>query len=610
MSGERNRKRGSASLVDLLRHCWPEIRRHRGRILVALIALFAETGLRLLEPWPVKVVFDRVLGDVGTGSGPLGWLPEMSPQHLVALAAGALVVIVGLRALAAYGNTIGFALVGTRVLAAVRSRVFHHLHLLPLSFHTRARSGDLVVRVISDVGMLQEVTVTALLPLVARMLILVGIVGVMFWMNWQLALLAMALLPLFWLRTIRLGRKLREVAQEQRRREGAMAATAAESLSGMKIVQALAAAEAFTGSFRRQNEGSLREGVKGKRLAARLERSVDLLVAASSALVLWQGARLVLAGAISPGDLLVFLAYLKSAFRPVQDFAKFTGRLSKAGAAGARVIELLDEPPAVVDRADAIDVPSLRGDIRFDQVEFAYDPGCLILDRFSLHVRAGQTVAVLGPSGTGKSTLLSLLVRLHECSAGTIRIDGRELREFRVESLRRQFGVVLQENVLFAATVRENIALGLPDATAEAVETAARLANAHGFISGLPQGYETRIGERGATLSHGQRQRIAIARAAIRGASVLLYDEPTTGLDAESEQQVIKGLHNLSRGRTTLWVTHDVRQAHFADVVVVMERGQVVECGAPEELRAGGGRFERLSRAFPAGKEVPDVVVR
>jgi ATP-binding cassette subfamily B protein len=568
------------SLLDLLRHFGPEIRAQRRWIIVSLLALFAEVGLRLLEPWPIKIVFDHVLADkTSSAAAGFAWFANLTPVGVLTVAAVALVTFTGLRALAAYWNAVGFAIVGTRVLTSVRARLFRHLHLLPLSFHNRSRSGDLVVRIISDVGMLQDVTVTALLPLVARLLILAGMVGVMVWMNWQLALLALVLLPLFWLRTVKLTRSIREVAQQQRRREGAMAATAAESFSGMKIVQALAAADSFADAFGSQNDKSLTQDVKGKRLAASLERSVDFLIAGATALVLWQGARLVLAGSLTPGDLLVFLAYLKSAFRPVQDFAKFTGRLGKASAAGARVIELLDAKPEVVDRADAVDAPEFRGEICFENVSFGYEPGRPVLENVSFTVRSGQTLAILGESGGGKSTLLNMLARLHEPTSGRILIDGRDIRDYRVDSLRRRLGIVLQENVLFAGSVRDNIALGMASATDEQVEAAARLANAHQFITELKDGYDTLVGERGATLSQGQRQRIAIARAAIRGASLLLFDEPTTGLDAVNERGVIEGLRNLSRCHTAIWVTHNPKHAELADVLVRIHSGRVIAEG-------------------------------
>jgi len=577
MRPELKKSTRPASLLDLLRHFGPEIRAQRRWITVSLLALFAEVGLRLLEPWPIKIVFDHVLREK-TSSATTGfaWFANLTPIGVLTVAAVALVTFTGLRALAAYWNTVGFAIVGTRVLTSVRARLFRHLHLLPLSFHNRSRSGDLVVRVISDVGMLQDVTVTALLPLVARLLILAGMIGVMFWMHWQLALLALALLPLFWLRTVKLTRDIREVAQQQRRREGAMAATAAESFSGMKVVQALAAADAFADAFGSQNDKSLKQDVKGKRLAASLERSVDFLIAGATALVLWQGARLVLAGQLTPGDLLVFLAYLKSAFRPVQDFAKFTGRLGKASAAGARVIELLETATEVADRPDAVDAPEFRGEIRFENVSFGYEPGRPVLENVSFTARVGQTLAILGESGRGKSTLLNLIARLHQPTSGRILIDGRDIRDYRVDSLRRRLGIVLQENLLFAGSMRDNIALGLPTATDEQVEAAARLANAHHFIVELAEGYDTLVGERGATLSQGQRQRIAIARAAIRNASLLLFDEPTTGLDEANERGVIEGLQNLSRGHIALWVTHNPRHAELADVVVRIEGGRVI----------------------------------
>lgn len=572
----------SVGLRDLLREFQPELRTQRGRLGLGLAALFAEVGLRLLEPWPIQWVFDHVLTIRSGGvTAPSRWT-DLPPLTLLALAALALVAVTGLRSLAAYASTIAFAVAGSRVLSGVRGRLFRHLHRLPLSFHTRARSGDLVVRVMGDVGLLQDVLVTALLPLIARALILVGMISVMFWMQWQLAALALALLPLFWLRTVTLGRELQTVARQQRRREGAMAATAAESFSGMKVIQALSVSEAFFGSFHQENDRTLHQDVKGKRLAARLERSVDVLIAASTALVLWQGARLVLRGELSPGELLVFIAYLKAAFRPIQDFAKFTSRLSKAGAAGARVLELLELPPAIADQPNARPLPDVASELRCEGVQFSHVPGQPVLQDVSFVIPAGHTAALLGPSGSGKSTLLSLLLRLHEPTAGRIVFAGHDLRDYSVESLRRQCGLVLQENVLFTGTLHDNIALGRPDATRSEVEAAARLAQAHDFIQAFPEGYDTPVGERGATLSQGQRQRIAIARAALRNTRLLLFDEPTTGLDPANEQAVVAALRNLARGRTTLWVTHNPRHAALADLVFTLHHGRLIAVPKPD----------------------------
>ncbi|MBN9693555.1 MAG: ABC transporter ATP-binding protein [Verrucomicrobia bacterium] len=590
----------SVGLRNLLREFRPELRTQRGRLGLGLAALFAEVGLRLLEPWPIQWVFDHVLTVRSGGvSAPSRWT-DVPPLTLLALAALALVAVTGLRSLAAYASTIAFAVAGSRVLSGVRGRLFRHLHRLPLSFHTRARSGDLVVRVMGDVGLLQDVLVTALLPLIARALILVGMISVMFWMQWQLAALALALLPLFWLRTVTLGRELQTVARQQRRREGAMAATAAESFTGMKVIQALSVSEAFFGSFHQENDRTLHQDVKGKRLAARLERSVDVLIAASTALVLWQGARLVLRGELSPGELLVFIAYLKAAFRPIQDFAKFTSRLSKAGAAGARVLELLELPPAIADQPNARPLPDVASELRGEGVQFSHVPGQPVLQDVSFVIPAGHTAALLGPSGSGKSTLLSLLLRLHEPTAGRIVFAGHDLRDYSVESLRRQCGLVLQENVLFTGTLHDNIALGRPDATRSEVEAAARLAQADDFIQAFPEGYDTPVGERGATLSQGQRQRIAIARAALRNTRLLLFDEPTTGLDPANEQAVVDALRNLARGRTTLWVTHNPRHAVLADFVFTLHHGRLIAVPKPDLVAANS---ENTELSNPANEE-------
>src|SRR6266576_1067196 len=302
-------------LWRILAYFWPHVRQYRLLIAGSLVALLAEVGLRLLEPWPLKLVFDHVIktgSNVQHSPALLSRFENVDSATLLALAAAAVVVITGLRALASYWQTIGFAQIGNRVLRKVRSELYRHVQYLSLSFHTRAKAGDLVVRVISDVGMLQDVIVTALIPTIAKVLIVASMVGLMFYLNWQLALIAVSVFPLFWLRTVTLTHRIREVAQKQRRQEGAMAASAAESINAIRTVQALSLEETFAKTFSSESERSLKEDVKGKRLSATLERTVDVIIAVATAVVLWQGTRLVLRGAISSGDLLVFLAYLKS----------------------------------------------------------------------------------------------------------------------------------------------------------------------------------------------------------------------------------------------------------------------------------------------------------
>jgi ATP-binding cassette subfamily B protein len=596
MADDEPTQQDAPGLRRIARYFWPHVRQHRGLIAGSLLALFAEVGLRLLEPWPLKFVFDRIL-TAGFNRRP--WLPSFDssdPATLLACAGLAVVGITGLRALASYWQTIGFAKIGTRVLRKVREQLFRHVQYLSLSFHTRARTGDLVMRVINDVGMLQDVAVTALLPLIAKGLVVLGMIGLMFAMNWKLALLAISVLPLFWLRTVTLTGRIRDVARKQRRQEGAMAATAAESIGAIRTVQALSLEEKFAASFASESERNLKQDVKGKRLSAALERTVDVLIAVATGLVLWFGAKLVLRGEISSGDLLVFLAYLKSAYRPIQDFTKYTGRLAKATAAGERVIDLLERVPDVRDMAGAGRAPVFTGHVEFRDVRFAYEDGRDVLDSVDLEIPAGCHVALVGPSGAGKSTLASLLLRLYEPQRGRVMFDGEDIRQFTLESVRSQMSVVLQDNLLFAGTVRENIACATPEATPEQIEAAARLANAHDFIVALPQGYDTLVGERGVTLSHGQRQRIAIARAAVRRAPILILDEPMTGLDKRSERAVLGALEDVYSRRTTFLITHDLYHAARADLIIYLEHGRIVERGTHDELMRAGGRYSAMWR--------------
>jgi ATP-binding cassette subfamily B protein len=605
MAKRANLRENLPSLWRILKYFWPHAGKHKALLGASLSALLAEVGLRLLEPWPLKVVFDHILG--GRPPDRSSFLPDLAgadPMLVLAFAALSVVAISGLRSLASYWHTIGFAQIGNRVLRKVRSQLYRHIQYLSLSFHTKARTGDLVVRVISDVGMLRDVVVTALVPTVAKALIVVGMAGLMFYLNWQLALIALSVLPLFWLRTITLTRRIREVAHKQRRQEGAMAATATQSINAIRTVQALCLEETFSQSFSRDSEQNLREEVKGKRLSATLERTVDVIIALATALVLWQGTRLVLRGAISAGDLLVFLAYLKYAYRPVQDFAKYAGRLAKATAAGERVMDLLERVPDVRDLPGATRAPLFRGEICFENVGFCYEPGRPGLEGIHLVARPGQRVVIVGPSGSGKSTLIGLILRLYDPQQGRVLIDGQDIRRFTLESLRSQISVVLQDNILFAGSVRDNIASATREGRLADVVAAARLANAHEFIEALPHGYDTVLGERGVTLSHGQRQRIAIARAAIRKAPIHILDEPSTGLDKKSERAVLEALERLYEGQTTFLITHDLRHAARSDWIVYLENGQIVEQGRHDDLLRANGRYAAASRLQFLGSDI------
>jgi ATP-binding cassette subfamily B protein len=586
-------KQAVPGLWGVLSYFWPYLRQQYGLLLISAIALIADVGLRVLEPWPLKFVFDYVLiRKSQLNNTPV--IAQLEPMALLTLSAVAVLVITGLRAFAAYWSTVGLATVGSRVMAEVRNHLYRHLQNLSLAYHTKARSGDLIVRVSSDASRLQEIMITAALPLVVSMLTLLGMMGVMFWMNPSLTLLSLFTLPLFWLLTNRLSQRIRESSLKQRQQEGAVAATAAESIAAIKLVKALSLQDAFAGVFAQQNQRSLKESVKTQRLAAHLERTVDAVIALGTAIVLWYGSWLALRNTLTPGDVLVFLTYLKNAFKPVQNFAKYTGRLAKAAASGERILDVLNQQPDVRDLPDAIPAPIFRGAVCFDHVHFAYESGQVLLQDINFNIQPGQQVAIVGTSGGGKSTLVSLLLRLYDPTMGRVMIDGRDIRDYTLASLRPQISVVLQDSLLFAATIRENIAYGIAGVSDGEIVEAASLANAHDFIQALPQGYDTLVGERGATLSGGQRQRIAIARAAIRQAPILILDEPTTGLDKGNEKVVIDALQRLSQNRTTFLITHDLGLATRASIILYMENGQVLEQGSHLELMAENGRYAAL----------------
>lgn len=582
-------------IVRILRRFAPQMGKQKALLIVSFVALMAEIILHLLEPWPLKFIFDYILVP-GFRSQSLG-IPLLSGLSPFALLTGltlGLVAIALLRATAAYFSVVGMALAASNVLTEIRSELYSHLQSLSLSFHHKAKGGDLITRVTSDIERLREVTVMAVLPLIAHSLTLFGMIFVMFWLHWELALIAAAVFPLFIFFTMRLTKRIRQVVRSQRQREGAMAATAAESIGAIKVVQALSLQDMLEHTFSSHNRQSLKESAKAQKLAAGLERVVELLVGIATALVLWRGVQLVLGKAITPGDLLVFVNYLRIAFKPMRQLAKYTGQIAKATASGERILDVLDTVPDIRDARGAMDAPPLKGGVRFENVTFAYEPKKGILQNVSFEVQPGQHVALVGPSGGGKSTLVSLLLRLYDPLEGRILVDGHDLREYKLQSIRQQISVVLQDTILFAASVKDNIAYGCLGASDQAIERAARLANAHDFIMAMPEGYETILGERGATLSGGQRQRISIARAAIRQAAIAILDEPTTGLDNENEHAVNEALERLTQECTTFLVSHNLKAVEQADLILYIEGGQILEQGTHGELLRLGGRYAAM----------------
>jgi ATP-binding cassette subfamily B protein len=597
MARDRPLAESLPSLARTLVRLRPYLARRRGVLLSSLVSMFAAVGLRLLEPWPLKLVFDEVLGPaLGIASGAGLAALELHRDVLLLGICAVLVLVTALRAGAQYLNRVGFAKLGNGVVGELRQDLFRHLQDLPLSFHDKARTGDTVVRVINDVNLLRDVAVTAVLPLTASLLTLAGMWGLMLWLDWRLTLMAAAVLPLVALRGFSLSRRIQGAARKQRARQSDLATSAVESMGSIKNVQALALEGDFLDRFGARSASSLAQDVKTARLSASLGRTVDVLLALATALVLGFGARQAMAGVVTPGELLIFLTYLRRAFNPVQDLAKYAGRLAKASAAGERVLELLEREAEIVDAPGAVVAPRLRGEIGFEAVHFEYEEGRSVLTGLDLEVEAGKRFALVGPSGIGKSTTLDLLLRLREPRGGRVLVDGRDVRSYTRESLRSQVAIVLQDSLLFRGTVADNIALGARSCSREEVVAAARIANAHGFIERLPQGYETEIGERGVNLSGGEKQRIAIARAAIRRAPLLLLDEPTTGLDGASRRAVVEALWRLAADHTTLLVSHDLELCSGCDEIAYLEGGRIVERGSHRDLMELGARYSRMFR--------------
>ncbi len=591
----KNIKAVFPGMARILRRFYPQIQQQKSLIITSFIALIAEIFLHLLEPWPLKLIFDYILvPNFKSQISELPLLNGLSPFNLVTVFALALVVIAALRAFAAYFSVYGMALAASNILTEVRAELYSHIQHLSLSFHHKIKSGDLITRVTSDIAKLREVTVMALLPLIANSLTIIGMIIIMFWLHWELAIIAIAIFPLFIVATARLTKQIRGVVKSQRQREGLLADATAESIGAIKVVQALSLQGMLEDSFANQNRQSLKESAEAQKLSAGLERMVELLVGVATALVLWRGVHLVMGSHITPGDLLVFVNYFRIAFKPMRLLAKYVGQIAKATASGDRILDVLDTVPDIQDNRWSKEAPRFQGQVQFKGVSFSYNAEQSILKNITFEALPGQRVALVGASGGGKSTLTSLLLRLYDPTTGGIFIDGHDLREYKIQSLRRQISVVLQDSVLFAASIRDNIAYGDLSASDQDIEQAARLANAHDFILKLPEGYNTILGERGATLSGGQRQRIAIARAAVRQSPIVILDEPTTGLDQENEHAVNEALDRLTQERTTFTVSHNLKAVQNADLIVYIEGGEVLEKGTHEQLMYQGGRYAAM----------------
>ena len=603
MNPEKNSAEKHIPATAVVRRFFPYMRARWKIISGSSFAMFAEVALRLLEPWPLKFIFDAALHKTGESTTGVPALDRLAPMTVLTVCAVALVLIVAARAGAAYMRRVGFALAGNLVLTDVRADLFAHIQRLSLSFHNRRRAGDIATRLTSDIGRLQEIVSTAVLPLMAHLLTVVGVAVVMLFIEWRLALVAFAVLPLFWFSTQRIGKKIRSTARREREGHGEMGAIATEAIGSIGVVQSLGGEDTHNSRFGTRNMSSLKEGVKGKRLSAQLLGAADVFIALGTAIMLWYGARLVMQGELQVTTLLVFFFYHKNMTRPIRNIAKYSGRTAKALASAERIVELLDTAPAIQDTPYAMDAPKRITQVSFEKVGFEYEPGKPAISNLTLEARSGVVTAIVGPSGAGKSTLMSLLLRLYDPMDGRITADGLDIKGFRVAAWRSRIAVVPQDSTLFAASVRENISFGRSDITDQQIVEAAKLACADEFISSLSEGYDTHVGERGCTLSQGQRQRLAIARAVVRNAPIIVLDEPTASLDRESAEMIGRAIRSLSKERICFVITHDLRAVATADQILYMADGEILERGNHETLLSAEGAYARVHHVRPAEPE-------
>jgi ATP-binding cassette, subfamily B, bacterial len=458
----------------------------------------------------------------------------------------------------------------------------------------------------NDIQNVQDMISSGLLGFLVSVLTLVGMVVLMFAISWHFALLALSVAPLLLAIASRFTRRIKQASRAVRRQEGQIASIAQEVLSAMRVVQAFTREDYEQTRFEHENRQRVAAGVQARTLQSLLAPLVDVVVAIGTVLVLWYGAHAVMTGRLTPGSLLVFLAYLTRLYKPMRALSKLSDVMYRASVGLERIFDVLETEQAVRDAPGAREAQPFQGHIAFEHVSFAYRPGELVLKDITFGIAPGQVVALVGSTGAGKTTLASLIPRFNDPTQGRARIDGKDVRSYTLASLRKQTALVLHETVLFYGTVRDNIAYGRPEATLDEIVTAAQAANAHEFIAALPDGYDTLIGERGVTLSGGQRQRLAIARAIIRDAPIILLDEPTTGLDASSEALVLDGMARLMAGRTVLVIAHRLSTIMRADLILVLEHGEIVERGTHQELLAKGGRYRELYELqFRAQAPVP-----
>ena len=570
---------------------------HTGALLLGLLAVAGEGAANLLEPWPLKIVLDNVLKSKESHARIMEWIQRFVGTDKLAMlkvACGMVLAIAILDAVCSYAEKYLTTSVGQWIAYDLRQAIYSHVQKLSLAFHDQKRTGDLISRVTSDIDAIQSFITSGLLGVLINAITLIGMIAIMFYLNWRFTLVALSVAPVLFGVVYSYTRRIKKASRAVRKKEGEITSVVEEVLSSIRVVKAFAREDYEVKRLEEQGLEGVEIALRARSLKAKLKPIVDLIVAVGTCLVLWFGARLVLGGTLSAGALVVFILYLAKMYKPMQEISKMTDTYSKAAVGYERIQEILQTKKQIKDSPRAIRAPRFAGRIEFDHVSFHYTPENPILQDVSFSLDAGQVGALVGPTGAGKTSIISLIARFYDPISGAVKIDGTDIRRFQQKSLRQHISFVLQETMLFHAPVWQNIAYGKPAAPRKEIIRAAELANASEFIDKLPEGYDTVIGERGMTLSGGQRQRIAIARAVIRNTPLLILDEPTTGLDSASEKLVFEALDRLMSGKTVIVIAHRLSTIRNADVIFVVKDGRIVERGKHEQLIERHGLYAEL----------------
>ena len=569
------------------------LKAYRLQFFFALAQVLLITAFELLKPWPLKIIIDNVLTDT-----PLSWdfTRSWSREMLLWIACGGLIFLYvvsgGLRILHDY-TTIS---IGQRMVHDLRRDLYSHIQRLSLAFHNRQKIGDLLYRVTADTLAIQTLTMNGVFTVVSALVLLTGMFSIMLWVDWYLTLLAMAICPLLFAGIALLDSRMSSAATHARETESAVYSVVQRALAGMRIIQAFSKEEDEQRRFLKASTESLAAELRLYTLQNYYYALVNATIAVGTAAVLWVGTRHVFAGDLSVGGMVVFTSYLASLYTPLNNIFQTFGLVQSAKVGIRRVFEVLASEQPVPEGKRVFAPEGCRGDIAFEDVSFGYHAAQPVLKKINLRIRAGQKVAIVGATGAGKSTFVSLLPRFYDPQAGRVTIDGVDVRQLQLKSLRSQIAMILQPPSVFPFTIRENIAYGRQDASLHEIVAAARVAQIHGSIEQLPEKYNTVVGEQGATLSEGERLRLTIARAILLDAPILILDEPTSSVDAQTEALIMEGLERLTSSRTTFIIAHRLSTVRQADLIVVLREGEIVEQGTFFELLRRHGPFAALYR--------------